>query len=121
MIPLPEGPTHYGVNPFAWLRTLSEVFGYKLLLILFCSQHVLKGFVIAYATTSADFLFREYELQGPHLQMYKAIMALPWALKPIIGVISDTFPIMGYKKAPVYCPRDSTGDGGVRVRGSLSG
>jgi folate/biopterin transporter len=61
---------------------------------------VLKGFVIAYATTSADFLFREYELEGPYLQMYKAIMALPWALKPIVGVISDTFPIMGYKKAP---------------------
>lgn len=55
---------------------------------------------MAYAATSADFLFRTYELQGPQLQVYKAIMGLPWALKPIIGVVSDTLPIMGYKKAP---------------------
>lgn len=55
---------------------------------------------MAYASTSADFLFRTYELQGPHLQVYKAVMGLPWALKPIVGVVSDTLPIMGYKKAP---------------------
>jgi MFS family permease len=88
------------VNPIAWMRQLTSVFGYKLLLILFCSQHLLKGFVIAYAGTSADFLFRSYGLKGPQLQVYKAIMGLPWALKPIVGVISDTLPIMGYKKAP---------------------
>lgn len=79
---------------------LNGVFGYKLLWMLFCSQHILKGFVIAYAGTSADFLFRTYSLEGPQLQVYKAVTALPWALKPIIGVVSDTFPIFGYKKAP---------------------
>lgn len=98
--PVTDNPSHFGVNPVAWLRQLSSVFGHKLLLILFCSQHLLKGFVIAYAGTSADFLFRSYGLQGPQLQVYKAIMGLPWALKPIVGVISDTLPIMGYKKAP---------------------
>ena len=98
--PITGSPTHFGVNPFAWLRMLNGVFGFKLLWMLFCSQHILKGFVMAYAATSADFLFRTYELQGPQLQIYKAIMGLPWALKPIIGVVSDTFPILGYKKAP---------------------
>lgn len=100
MNPIVDSPTHFGMNPFAWLRMLKGVFGYKLLMMLFCSQHILKGFVMAYAATAADFLFRTYELQGPQLQIYKAIMGLPWALKPIIGVVSDTLPIMGYKKAP---------------------
>jgi folate/biopterin transporter len=98
--PITESPTHVGANPLAWIKMLNGVFGYKLLWMLFCSQHILKGFVMAYAGASADFLFRSYALQGPQLQVYKAIMALPWALKPIIGVISDTFPILGYKKAP---------------------
>jgi folate/biopterin transporter len=79
---------------------LNGVFGYKLLWMLFCSQHILKGFVVAYAGTSADFLFRTYSLEGPQLQIYKAVVGLPWALKPIIGVVSDTFPVFGYKKAP---------------------
>ena len=100
VIPIQDSPNHFGLNTAAWLRMLNSVFGYKLLWMLFCSQHVLKGFVMAYANTSADFLFRTYELQGPQLQVYKAIMGLPWALKPIIGVVSDTLPIMGYKKAP---------------------
>ena len=93
-------PTHVGSNPVAWIRMLKGVFGYKLLWMLFCSQHILKGFVMAYAGASADFLFRSYALQGPQLQVYKAVMALPWALKPLIGVVSDTLPIFGYKKAP---------------------
>ena len=100
VVPISDSPTHFGVNPIAWLRTLNRVFGFKLLWMLFCSQHVLKGFVMAYTATAADFLFRTYELEGPQLQIYKAIMGLPWALKPIIGVVSDTLPILGYKKAP---------------------
>jgi MFS family permease len=55
---------------------------------------------MAYAGTSADYLFRMYHIDGAQMQVYKAIMVLPWAFKPIFGVISDTFPIMGYKKAP---------------------
>jgi folate/biopterin transporter len=100
MSPVTEGSTHFQLNPISWIRMLNRVFGYKLLWMLFCSQHLLKGFVMAYASASADFLFRSYSLQGPQLQVYKAIMTLPWALKPIIGVVSDTLPIMGYKKAP---------------------
>ncbi len=100
MSPVTDAASHVGSNPLKWIRMLNGVFGYKLLWMLFCSQHILKGFVMAYANASADFLFRSYALQGPQLQVYKAIMALPWALKPIIGVVSDTFPIFGYKKAP---------------------
>ena len=98
--PVTDAPSHVGMNPCSWVRMLNGIFGYKLLWMLFCSQHVLKGFVMAYAGASADFLFRSYSLQGPQLQVYKAIMSLPWALKPIIGVVSDTFPIFGYKKSP---------------------
>ena len=83
-----------------WLTTLSDVYGLKLLLILFASQHVLKGFVMSLTISSTDFLLKEHQLTGPQLQMYKAIIALPWALKPLVGILSDSMPLFGYRKAP---------------------
>jgi folate/biopterin transporter len=76
------------------------VYGFKLLAILFTTQHILKGFVMSLCVTASDFLLKEHKLPGPQLQMYKAIIALPWALKPLMGILSDTVPVFGYRKSP---------------------
>ena len=34
------------------------------------------------------------------MTIYEGVVQLPWALKPIIGFLSDCFPIMGYAKMP---------------------
>lgn len=47
-----------------------------------------------------SFLYKDYHIPGPQMQIYTAVAALPWALKPIIGVLSDLCPIGGYHKAP---------------------
>merc|ERR1719393_913264 len=47
-----------------------------------------------------DFLLREYAVSGPKLQVYRAVIMLPWAMKPVFGLVSDCFPIFGYRKAP---------------------
>jgi folate/biopterin transporter len=83
-----------------WLWSLNAVYGFKLLASLFTTQHVLKGFVMSLCVTASDFLLKEHRLTGPQLQMYKAIIALPWALKPLLGILSDTFPLFGYRKSP---------------------
>ena len=47
-----------------------------------------------------EFLFAEYNLNASKIQMYSAVAGSPWALKPLIGFMSDAFPIYGYKKMP---------------------
>jgi len=84
----------------AWFQKLNETYGWKILFILFASQHVLKGFVMSLTLSSNDYLLKEFHLTGPHLQLYKAIISLPWALKPLVGILSDSVPIFGYRKAP---------------------
>jgi len=75
-------------------------FGYKFLIMLFASQHLLKGFVGAFTGAATQFLFASYGVAGPRMQVFGGVTSLPWAMKPVIGLISDALPIRGYRKAP---------------------
>lgn len=79
---------------------LKDCYGWKLLGMLAFSQWMCKGFVWGFCLSSMEFLFRDYAVSGPRLQVYKAIVMLPWAMKPIFGLLSDAVPILGYQKAP---------------------
>jgi len=92
----PREPSRFAL--FRWIDSLGAYYGYRFLWMLFCSQCLLKGFCIAYVSSAADFVFRSYHVSGPTLQVYKAVSALPWCFKPVMGVLSDNFPIFGYKK-----------------------
>lgn len=81
-------------------ENLVEEFGVNLLFMLFTAQHILKGFVNQLYSVAEPFLFKEYSVSGPQQQIYYGIVRSPWALKPVIGLISDVFPIFGYNKAP---------------------
>jgi len=34
------------------------------------------------------------------MQIFGGVVALPWAMKPVFGLMSDAFPILGYNKGP---------------------
>lgn len=89
-------------NPgfFETVDNLQTHFGYELLSLLFVVQHLLKGFVNSLLGQAEPYLFRLYTVPAPQMQVYQGIAALPWALKPILGLLSDVVPILGYHKAP---------------------
>merc|ERR1719201_2670259 len=45
-------------------------------------------------------VFREYGISGPTMQVYSSVASSAWALKPIVGMASDLVPILGRRKAP---------------------
>lgn len=83
-----------------WFQMLNEQYGYRLLVLLFTSQHLMKGFVSSLAGESGRWIFKSYKVSGPTMQIYSGVVSMPWALKPIVGMVSDLFPIAGYNKAP---------------------
>jgi hypothetical protein len=83
-----------------WLAILRQQYGARLLLLLFASQHVLKGIVQQFQAASVMWIFRDYHVSGPRMQVYLSIANSSWALKPIIGMVSDLVPIRGLNKAP---------------------
>lgn len=83
-----------------WYLLLLNEYGYKLLVLLFASQHLMKGVVNSLASESGRWIYKEYKVSGPRMQIFQGVVGMPWALKPIIGMVSDLLPIMGYNKAP---------------------
>mmetsp|Transcript_57754 Transcript_57754/g.185631 ORF Transcript_57754/g.185631 Transcript_57754/m.185631 type:complete len:557 (-) Transcript_57754:78-1748(-) len=82
------------------IDTLARHFGYKLLIMLFASQHLMKGFAAAFTAPCTQFIYASYKVPGPQMQIFAGVTQLPWAMKPVIGLLSDAVPLCGFHKAP---------------------
>eukprot|EP00927_Polykrikos_kofoidii_P063663 TRINITY_DN58525_c0_g1_i1.p1 TRINITY_DN58525_c0_g1~~TRINITY_DN58525_c0_g1_i1.p1 ORF type:complete len:576 (-),score=74.48 TRINITY_DN58525_c0_g1_i1:172-1818(-) len=79
---------------------LRSAFSLKLLCILGIIQWVLKGFAFSALQAGVPWILRAYKVDGPRMQIYSSIIMLPWAIKPLFGLVSDFFPLCGYGKMP---------------------
>jgi folate/biopterin transporter len=87
-------------QPGVWILNLQRHFGYKLLTMLAISQHLMKGFATSFYAPAVQYLYASYKVEGPRMQVFGGVTMLPWAMKPVIGLVSDCFPIRGYNKGP---------------------
>lgn len=90
----------YVVGALKWFGNLERHYGWRLLILLWSSQHLLKGVVNQFQSSAVMWLLQEYNVSGPSMQIYTSIGSAAWALKPLIGVVSDMFPWWGCRKAP---------------------
>mmetsp|Transcript_53783 Transcript_53783/g.125089 ORF Transcript_53783/g.125089 Transcript_53783/m.125089 type:complete len:603 (+) Transcript_53783:69-1877(+) len=82
------------------LKDLKHHYGFNLLLLIFNVQHIMKGFAVNFTVVAEQFVYRSYSVPATDMQAYNAVTNLPWSMKPIIGLISDVFPIFGFNKTP---------------------
>jgi len=92
-------------NPIKWIGELREAYSWRLLAMVVCTNHLLKGFVAGGGDEGLvgkpiEFIFGGMGISAARLQMLKAAAIAPWALKPVIALLSDAVPIAGYKKMP---------------------
>lgn len=85
---------------FSGVSILFRYYGVRIMALVFVVQHMMKGFVMNLTIVSEFFLYKSYHVPATDMQVYQALTALPWAIKPVTGLISDLFPIFGYQKAP---------------------
>ncbi len=87
-----------------WLR-FYNTFGIKFLIVASLIEHIIQGFVFAggkggFVGFPIPFIFRDFHLTAGRIQILKTIAVSPWALKPLMGIMSDTVYIYGYRKLP---------------------
>mmetsp|Transcript_52068 Transcript_52068/g.111451 ORF Transcript_52068/g.111451 Transcript_52068/m.111451 type:complete len:604 (-) Transcript_52068:95-1906(-) len=70
------------------------------LVLIFLSQVLILNWVKIMTETAEPFVFISYHIPATSMQIYSAISQLAWTLKPLIGLLSDTCPIWGYRKSP---------------------
>jgi len=90
----------YDFGLISWIDTLSHQFGYRIMVLLAATEHILKGFVYTFTSQALSFVFASYGVNASQMQILTGIVTLPWAMKPIFGMMSDLFPIWGFKKMP---------------------
>merc|ERR1719440_2235173 len=88
----------FGIKGF--IEELEKHFGYKLLWLLFAVQFLLKGLALDLRSRAEPWVYKLYHVPAPKMQVYNGVTQLPWAVKPIIGLVSDLCPIRGINKAP---------------------
>jgi len=100
-----EEPISLVRHPILWVQALSRSYSWRLLTMVVITNHLLKGFVAGGGDEGLvgkpiEFLFAELGVSATRLQMLKAVAISPWALKPVLAIMSDACPILGYKKMP---------------------
>eukprot|EP00933_Yihiella_yeosuensis_P073573 TRINITY_DN82288_c0_g1_i1.p1 TRINITY_DN82288_c0_g1~~TRINITY_DN82288_c0_g1_i1.p1 ORF type:complete len:581 (+),score=107.14 TRINITY_DN82288_c0_g1_i1:192-1934(+) len=111
--------TYFGSGKDSFLGDLQHHMGYQLLAVLFASQHLMKGFAAGFIAPCVPYLYGSYKVPGPQMQIYSGVTQLPWAMKPVMGLLSDAFPIMGYNKAPYMLTASVFGMAGLMAIGSI--
>jgi len=92
-------------DPCGWCQNLCDKHSWQLLGSTVVTHHLLKGFVAGGGDEGllgkpVEFLLRAQNVPAARLQALQAVGTAPWVLKPIIGYLSDSMPLCGYKKAP---------------------
>jgi folate/biopterin transporter len=117
------GVIGYAMKPVYDLRSfvggLQHHFGWQLLAILFVSQHISKGFVRDFTGAASTYIMKDYAVPAGHMGVYGGVIGLPWALKPVLGMLSDLCPIGGYAKAPYIVFSALVGTIALAVLGSM--
>lgn len=119
-------------DPQGWLQNCSsrwqlllKSFSWQLLVMVACTNHLLKGFVAGGGDggligAPMEFIFKDHGVAGGKMQVYMAMATSPWALKPLIGLLSDSCPLFGYRKMPYIFITAVLGLGGVATLGFMN-
>ncbi|GJP41339.1 hypothetical protein CLOM_g999 [Closterium sp. NIES-68] len=85
----------------AWMRELGRVFGWPLLGVVMVTYGINQGYASSLTDLSLSYYWKDVQhLQPAAAQFYMSFVGIPWDVKPLYGMITDTFPILGFQRWP---------------------
>jgi len=111
--------TDFNLNPCRYLPDLMNTYGWRLMFALFFTEHLSKGLAYNLHFTGIDFMLKKYNTSAPDIQIFKAFIGIPWGLKPMVGMMSDRLPVLGYRKLPYMFMVTVAGIGGCCMVGFM--
>ncbi|KAG2780043.1 hypothetical protein JG687_00001279 [Phytophthora cactorum] len=80
-----------------WVRRLRQTFGTSFLLLV-STVYAVQGFT-SFSALAVNYFFKDnLQLQPAESQSLLTVMMVPWGIKPLYGIISDSLPLFGYHR-----------------------
>ncbi|XP_016495800.2 putative folate-biopterin transporter 3 [Nicotiana tabacum] len=91
------------LRPFYWLGKLSEELHWSFVSAVVIVYGINQGMSLGLSKISTQYYMKdEQKLQPSEAQIYFGIIQLPWVVKPLWGLLTDTLPILGYRRRPYF-------------------
>ncbi|KAK1438260.1 hypothetical protein QVD17_04066 [Tagetes erecta] len=120
----PSPITSLILQPFQWLNMLSTKLNPTFILGIFLIYGLSQGFSGSFFKVVTDYYWKDVQkVQPSKVQVFIGLYYIPWVMKPVWGLMTDVFPIMGYRRRPYFVVAGVVGvvaaamvaEGGVRL------
>jgi hypothetical protein len=90
-------------TPIQWFKMLSEELHWSFVLGVVVVYGVSQGLGVGLSRVSTLYYMKdEQKMQPSEAQVYFAFIQIPWVVKPLWGLLTDTVPILGYRRRPYF-------------------
>ncbi|CAI9094643.1 OLC1v1030418C1 [Oldenlandia corymbosa var. corymbosa] len=91
------------LEPFEWLHMLSSRLDSTFVLGVILVYGLSQGFAQHFFKVVSDYYWKDVQkVQPSAVQLFIGLYYIPWILKPIWGLMTDVFPVRGYKRRPYF-------------------
>ncbi|XP_076926169.1 putative folate-biopterin transporter 6 [Bidens hawaiensis] len=99
----PNTITSFILQPFQWLKMLSTQLNPSFILGIFLVYGLGQGFSGSFFKVVTDYYWKDVQkIQPSKVQVFIGLYSIPWVMKPVWGIMTDVFPIMGYRRRPYF-------------------
>lgn len=90
-------------RPVNWLRMLVRELHWTFILGVVIVYGVSQGLGVGLSRVSTQYYMKdEQKLQPSEAQVYFGLIQIPWIVKPLWGLLTDTVPVLGFRRRPYF-------------------
>lgn len=91
------------LEPFQWLQMLSSRLNPTFVLGVVLVYGLNQGFSWSLFKVVSDYYWKDVQkVQPSEVQLFIGLYYIPWVMKPIWGLLTDVFPVKGFRRRPYF-------------------
>ncbi|KAK6129813.1 hypothetical protein DH2020_036447 [Rehmannia glutinosa] len=91
------------LQPFQWLQMLSTTLNPTFVLGVVLVYGLSQGLSGSFFKVVSDYYWKDIQrVQPSEVQLFIGLYYIPWVMKPIWGLLTDVFPVRGYRRRPYF-------------------
>ncbi|XP_024930459.3 probable folate-biopterin transporter 6 [Ziziphus jujuba] len=91
------------LQPIQWLQMLSSQINPSFIFGVVLVYGLSQGFSGSFFKVVTDYYWKDVQKVQPSVvQLYIGLYYIPWVMKPVWGILTDVFPVKGYRRRPYF-------------------